>query len=118
MNCAKSFYDYLVQCPDGIKVNLVADAGPYAEITWRIVDKFGHHYTGQVTTDGYGGFTIPVADLPAGLLTSYSGEFELTVLADGYPVRFIIAGYYESITFWVERGTQEKSNLGVEIPCP
>lgn len=118
MDCNSAFYDYLVQCPEGIKVNIQADAGPYAAITYRIIDKFSNQYSGQLVTDGYGGFIIPVEDLPDGLLNSYAGTFELQVLADGYPVRFLIAGYFDSIVFSVRRGTEIKDNLGVQITCP
>lgn len=120
MNCADNFHDYIVQCPDGIKVNVVADAGAYSALRWQITDKFDNEYTGEVLTDGYGAFTIPVDELPAGLLTSYSGEFELKVLDvdnNCRPVPILVAGYYDSIVFHVKRGTKVKDNLGCFVEC-
>lgn len=120
MECNQSFTDYLVQCPEGIDVNLVADAPPYSALRWLIIDKFGNQYTGDVITNGNSGFTIPVSDLPAGLLTSYSGDFSLSVLDTDHGnkvVPILVAGYYDSIRFYVERGTRIKNNLGELVEC-
>lgn len=118
MQCHQDYTDYLVQCPDGIVVNAVGQAGPYSELRWLITDKFGHEYSGDVVTDGNGSFTIPVAELPAGLLTSYSGDFNLQVLDvdnDLKPVPLLVAGYYDSISFYVKSGSRVKDNLGVPL---
>jgi hypothetical protein len=117
MQCSSSFHDYLVQCPDGITVNLVADAGPYSALRWLIIDKFSNEYSGNLITNGNGGFTIPVDELPEGLLTSYSGVFELKVLDvdNNRPIPFYIAGSYDSIVFEVRRGDYIKNELGYNI---
>lgn len=118
MNCADHYTDYLVQCPEGIKVNAVANAGPYAALRWQLTDKFNHEYTGEVITNGDGGFTIPVADLPEGFLTPFSGDFELKVLDidnDGRPVPLLVAGYFDAIRFNVKGGTSIKDSLGASF---
>lgn len=120
MYCANAFHDYLVQCPTGIQVNLVAEAGPYSALRWLIVDKFDNEYTGTVVTNGNGGFTIPVDELPAGLLNPHAGQFTLQVLDtdhDDKVVPIIVAGYFDAITFEVKSGTRVKDTLGVEVEC-
>lgn len=120
MECNRSFHDYIIQCPEGINVNLVADSGPYAALEWQITDKFDNQYTGTVVTNGNGGFIIPVEDLPAGLLTAYSGDFELKVLdtdRDNRPVPILVAGYYDSIQFSIGKGNRIKDNLGEVVDC-
>lgn len=120
MDCKFPFSDYLVQCPTGVQVNLVADAGPYAALRWMITDKFDNEYSGSVITNGNGGFVIPIDELPAGLLNPHAGQFTLQVLdtdRDDKVVPIIVAGYYDAITFNVKAGSRVKDNLGVEVEC-
>lgn len=115
MNCTDHYSDYLVRCPDGIIVNAVANAGPYAALRWQLTDKFNNEYTGEVITNGNGGFTIPEDEFPGGMLNQYAGDFELRVLDidnECRPVPLLVAGYYEAIRFHVKGGTREKDNLG------
>ena len=117
MECHQSFTDYLVNCPEGITVNLVTDSPPYSALRWLIIDKFSNEYSGDLITNGNGGFTIPVDELPDGLLTSYSGVFELKVLDvdNNRPIPFFIAGSYDSILFDVRRGNYIKDEIGFNI---
>ena len=68
--------------------------------------------------DGF--FVIPVADLPAGLLTQYSGKFMLQVYqlyAACNPEKFRVAGVFDCIEFEITGGTFEKNNLGCSFDC-
>lgn len=118
MSCSHHFSDYLVECPEGIKVNIQLPNGPYTEYTWVITDKFQKQYSGEVTSDGDGHFLIPVDDLPPGLLNPHSGEFSLSVYEVGdlcKKIRFLAAKEYEEIRFEVKGGTRVKDNLGCVV---
>lgn len=118
MECNCCFTDYLAKCETEIKVNVILNAE--TAYRWVITDKFGNKYESEVTTDAAGAFTIPVEDLPAGLLTEYSGDFTLQVFPGAGscgPVRFKIAGEYDCISFNVKGGTFEKNNIGCEVAC-
>lgn len=111
MDCCSCFKDFLVQCDDVIVVN--AQLQPTTMYTWVITDKFGRQYSESFTTDEDGLWTIPTADLPAGLLTEYSGHFKLEVLdQDCKPIKFKVAQEYTCIEFGVKGGTRIKNNLG------
>lgn len=111
MECCTCFKDFLAQCPDEIRV--YAQLQPTTMYTWVITDKFGKQYSDGFTTDEDGFWTIPVADLPAGLLTEYSGHFKLEVLdQDCKPIKFKVATEYNCIDFTVVGGTRVKDNLG------
>lgn len=113
MSCSACFNDFLIKCPESVKVN--APLTPSSTYRWNITDKFNHVYEGEFTTDEDGLWEIPVEDLPDGLLTEYSGEFKLTVLDNSCsPVRLKLAQEYDSIHFHVKGGTAVKDNLG----CP
>jgi hypothetical protein len=116
MNCSCCFTDTLAKCETEIQVN--AQLNPDSFYRWVITDKFENKYEGEAATDSDGFFTIPVADLPAGLLTQYSGEFKLQVFdlyASCAPEKFKVAGVYDCISFTISGGTFEKNNLGCEI---
>lgn len=119
--CSNVFTDFISNCQNAIEVNAVLD--PLTEYKWVITDKFNKEYSGEVTTDADGHFRIPVSELPAGLLTNFSGTFKLEVwtIAGLYgetqcqKIMIPIAKYYDSIQFEVHGGTNEKSNIGCEI---
>lgn len=117
MSCTTCFTDYIVKCQTEIQV--YAQLTPLTTYTWVITDKFDHKYEGSVTTDADGFFTIPVADLPDGLLTSYSGTFTLEVLnsSNCKPVNFKMASEYDCVKFIVKNGTYEKNTLGCNFDC-
>lgn len=116
MQCNDCFYDYIVRCLENLYVN--AQLAPATTFTWIITDKFDHQYQGTFTTDAAGFWVIPVEDLPAGLLTEFSGEFRLQVLDAGCkPIKFKIAQEYDCITFGVRGGTRIKDTLGCEFTC-
>jgi len=85
---------------------------------WVITDKFQNKYEGETTTDENGFFSIPVAELPPGMLTQYSGIFRLQVF-DAYaacsPEKFKIAMITDCIEFSVSGGTFAKNNLGCDF---
>lgn len=116
MKCYNTFEDYLAVCPESIKVRaLLAPAETY---TWNITDKFGRVYEGEVLTDGNGFFEIPIADLPLGLLTQYSGDFKLTILDGGCrAIKFKMADEYEALFFHIVGGSAVKDTLGCEFSC-
>lgn len=110
-SCCSCFEDFVVKCPTEIRV--FAQLTPLTDYTWVITDKFDRQYQGEFTTDENGFWTIPVEDLPEGLLTEFSGNFKLQVI-DGEckPIKFLVASEYDCINFNVKAGTREKDNLG------
>lgn len=111
IDCCSCFPDFLAQCPEEIQVN--AQLQPSTMYTWVITDKFSRQYSESFTTDEDGFWVIPVADLPAGFLTEYSGNFQLTVVDQACkPVKFKVAQEYTCIDFHVVGGTRVKDNLG------
>jgi hypothetical protein len=114
--CCTSFTDWIAKCNDELVVN--AQLVPDTEYTWIIKDKFDKLYSNTFTTDSEGFWTIPVDQLPPGLLTEYSGMFTLTVQDEGCkPVRLKIAQEYNCIDFVVKGGTMEKNSLGCDFTC-
>lgn len=117
MASCEVFHDYIVQCSTELQVNALL--APATQYKWVIIGRFGE-YSGYQTTDGNGFFAIPVADLPDGLLTSYSGEFTLRILDATDECRqhsFKAAKYYDEICFIVKPGIREKNNLGCAFDC-
>lgn len=120
-NCLTCFSDYLVKCSTNI--NVFARLTPLTQYEWVITDKFDREYSGLFTTDADGFWQIPVTDLPDGLLTEFSGTFELQVFefevypsqSKCAPVKFKIAQEYDCIVFNLRAGTREKNNLGCEF---
>lgn len=87
---------------------------------WVITDKFENRYEGDIQTDVNGFFSIPVTDLPAGLLTQYSGSFKLQVFqpyAACAAEKFKVAGIFDCIDFTITGGNFEKNNLGCDFDC-
>lgn len=114
--CTCCFEDYLVKC--GETINVFAKLTANTQYKWVVTDKFNRQYSGNFTTDADGFWTIPVADLPAGLLTEFSGEFKLQVFPtddDCAPVKFQIAQVTDCISFTISAGTRVKDNLGCEF---
>lgn len=114
--CSCCFNDYLAKCEDFIRLNIIPP--PYGEYRWVITDKFDNKYQGELQ-ENEEGYYIPVDELPAGLLTQYSGLFKLQIFPVGDqtcgPVTFKVAGQFDCISFTIEGGTFEKNNLGCEI---
>ncbi len=82
----------------------------------------GAKYSGEVTTNENGNFTIPVSALPDGLLNPYAGIFTLTVQAnDAYQCNSstwndsAYCDSYTCISFDVRNGDHVKNTLG--CPC-
>jgi len=95
-----------------------AQLSPLTSYTWIITDKFDNEYTGELITDADGFWSIPVDELPPGLLTEFSGVFKLQVIDSGCkPIKFKVAGEYDCIQFEVKGGTREKNNLGCNFDC-
>jgi hypothetical protein len=118
MGCDTAFHDYISNCNTAIKVNaLLTAAKPYS---WVITDKFGKEYTGVTIADGDGFLSIPVDQLPDGLLTPYSGDFKLEIYEENDTCRkvdFKMARFYDSIVFSVSPGPREKDNIGCDFSC-
>jgi hypothetical protein len=114
--CCTCFTDYLAKCNTAITV--YAQLSPLTSYTWVITDKFSKKYQGEFTTDSDGFWTIPVDELPPGLLTEYSGLFSLEVMDSGCkPVKFKVAQEFNCIDFVVKGGTYEKDTLGCDFSC-
>ena len=115
-NCFDCYPDYLVRCSTEIAVN--AQLAPLSTYSWIITDKFDRQYSGQFTTNENGFWTIDVDDLPAGLLTQFSGQFKLQVQDDSCkPIKFKIAQEYDCIVFELKAGTREKNTIGCDFEC-
>ena len=112
MNCTCCFVDTLAKCESEIVLNITLP--PYYDYRWVITDKFGNKYQGELNDER----TIPVEDLPAGLLTQYQRELMLQIFQSGsqacVPEKFKVAGMYDCISFTISGGTFEKNNLGCE----
>jgi hypothetical protein len=116
VNCACCFSDFIAKC--NTEISVFAQLQPLTSYRWVISDKFGKKYEGDFTTDSDGFWTIPVIDLPSGLLTEYSGAFYLEVMDSGCkPVKFKVAQEYDCIDFTVKGGTYEKNTLGCDFSC-
>lgn len=114
--CNSCFTDFLTKCIGSILV--YAQLSPLTQYTWIITNKNGQKFSGEVTTDADGFWSIPVDELPAGMLTEYSGLFTLEVQDSGCkPVKFKIAQEYDCIDFTIKGGTYEKGNLGCDFSC-
>src|SRR5688572_3329995 len=113
-SCNCCFTDFLAKCEDEIVINTTLT--PATDYRWVITDKFDNKYEGEVTSGESGELTIPIEDLPAGLLTQYSGDFTLHIYdADSCgPIKFKLTGEYDCVNFNVKGGTFIKDNIG----CP
>jgi hypothetical protein len=115
-HCACCFTDYIAKC--NLQLTVYAQLSPLTDYTWIITDKFTNKFSGSFTTDADGFWSIPVDELPPGLLTQYSGLFTLEVQDSGCkPVRMKIAQQYDCIDFTVKGGTYEKDTLGCDFSC-
>lgn len=116
MDCNSCFQDYLAKC--NLAIQVYAQLSPLTDYIWIIKDKFGNLYQGEFTTDADGFWTIPVDELPPGMLTQYSGEFTLEVQDAGCkPVKFKVAAEYDCINFTIKGGNYEKDTLGCSFEC-
>lgn len=114
--CCTCFTDFIAKC--NTELTVYAQLIPLTDYRWIITDKFSKKYEGDFTTDSDGFWSIPVADLPAGLLTEYSGLFTLEVQDTGCkPTKFKVAQEYTCIDFTVKGGTYEKNTLGCDFSC-
>lgn len=113
MNCNCCYTDYIGKCEVTLTINTRLQGE--TEYTVVFTDKFENKYQVVVTTESDGTIVIPVADLPAGLLTEYSGDFQIQIY-DGTckPISFELVGKYDCISFHVKGGTFEKDAIG----CP
>ena len=119
MACLPCYKDW-ISC--GNTVILVTGTLEAGESYKWVLENKGAKYSGDVTTDGNGNFTILVSELPNGLLNPYAGMFELTVVADdAYQCNSEVwndSAYCDSYTcieFDVRNGEHVKNTLG--CPC-
>lgn len=116
-NCNCCFTDYLAKCEDEIIINTTLT--PSATYRWVVTDKFDNKYEGEVVAGLRGELTIPVEDLPAGMLTQYSGDFTLQIhdSTNCGPIKFKLLGEYDCVSFNVSGGTFIKNEIGCENEC-
>lgn len=115
-NCNCCFNDFLAKCETEVVINTNLTA--FASYRWVITDKFGNKYEGDATAGAEGGLTIPVAELPSGMLTQYSGEFTLQIYDSTCgPIKFYLTGEYDCVTFNIVGGTFVKNEIGCENTC-
>lgn len=114
--CTTCFTDYLVQCTE--EINVFAQLAPATQYQWVIKDKFDQEYADMFTTDGDGFWTIPVDQLPPGLLNAFIGPLFLQVYGEECkPIKFKMAQEYDCIQFEVRGGNREKNSLGCNFTC-
>lgn len=115
-SCNCCFTDYLAKCETEVIINTTLT--PAATYRWVITDKFDNKYQGQVISDATGALTIPVEDLPAGLLTQYSGDFLLQIYDSSCgPIKFKLLGEYDCVNFSIRGGTFVKNEIGCDNIC-
>lgn len=116
-SCNCCFTDYLAKCEEEIIINTTLT--PSASYRWVVTDKFDNKYEGEVVAGLRGELTIPVEDLPAGMLTQYSGEFTMQIYDSTScgPIKFKLLGEYDCISFDVHGGTFVKNEIGCENEC-
>lgn len=115
-SCNCCFIDYLAKCETEIVVNTTLT--PAVAYRWVITDKFDNKYEGDAVAGDNGELTIPVEDLPAGILTQFSGEFTLQIYNNSCgPIKFKMLGEYDCINFTVKGGTFIKNEIGCENTC-
>lgn len=116
-SCNCCFTDFLAKCEEEIIVN--AALAPGTPYRWVITDKFDNKYDGEATAGADGELTIPVEELPAGLLTNYSGDFLLQIYDDSScgHIKFKMTGEYDCLSFNVRGGTFVKNELGCVNSC-
>lgn len=115
-SCNCCFTDYLAKCETEIVINTTLTPST----TYRLVitDKFDHKYEVTVVAGLTGELTIPVEDLPAGMLTQYSGDFLLQIYDNSCgPIKFKLLGEYDCLTFNIRGGTFVKNEIGCENVC-
>jgi hypothetical protein len=111
MVCPTCYQDYISKCSNTLTVNAQLD--PDTDYKWLIEDKFGHHYSGLLTTDGGGLAVVDLSELPEGLLTPYSGFFQLQIKTLGEINALTIGStQYDCIEFYIKGGTEVKTYLG------
>lgn len=119
MACLPCFKDWISCGNETLQIN--GNLSAATAYIWYIENK-GAKYSGEVTTDENGQFTIDVSELPEGLLNPYAGTFELTVkVNDAYGCASqtwndsAYCDSYDCIVFEVVNGTAVKNTLG--CPC-
>ena len=119
MACLPCFKDWISCGNDDIIVK--GTLNPTTDYTWVLKNK-GAVYTGGFTTDAEGNFSIPVSELPNGLLNPYAGIFQLTVNLFGDSCtedqvwnNSAYCDPYDCIQFEVVNGTSIKNTIG--CPC-
>lgn len=119
MTCDTCFPDFIAKCNEAINVYAQLPSLPlYSSYKWVITDKFDNKYEGSFVVDENGFWEIAVEDLPEGLLTQYSGSFNLEVYDESCkPVKFKIAQEYDCIQFTVKGGTFTKDYIGCNFSC-
>jgi hypothetical protein len=115
MNCDCCFSDFIAKCET--ELILYTLLTPDLQYKWVITDKFENKYEGIATSDENGYLIIPVEELPAGLLTQYSGSFKIEILElyTCSPIKFKIAKEYDCISFDISGGNYEKNYVGCPI---
>lgn len=115
MECSAIFEDYLSNCISPIEVN--GNFPPGVLLKWVLTAPNGNEYFGEGIPDANGMLSIPLADIPAGLLTQYGGTFFLQFFDTPYQCRkvnFVIGKEVDAIAFTIKAGNNQKPNLG----CP
>lgn len=115
-NCNCCFTDYIAKCGEDLTINTTLSSG--TSYRWVITDKFDNKYEGTVVAGASGELVIPVEELPAGMLTQYSGRFLLQIYDTSCgPIKFKMLGEYDCIDFDVRGGTFVKDEIGCDNTC-
>lgn len=113
-SCECCFTDFLAKCETEIVIN--TNLTPGNTYRWVISDKFGHLYEGTAIAEDDGSLIIPIEDVPAGIFTQYSSDFNLQIYSENScsPIKFKLTGEYDCVTFNIHGGTFVKNTIGCE----
>lgn len=113
-SCECCFTDFLAKCETEIVIN--TNLTPGNTYRWVISDKFGHLYEGTADAEDDGSLIIPIEDVPAGIFTQYSSDFNLQIYSENScsPIKFKLTGEYDCVTFNIHGGTFVKNWIGCE----
>lgn len=77
LNCPTCYRITLADCFE--KITVKAGLGAAETFFYRITDKFGNRYSGEVLTDEQGYFEISASDFVPAFFNPHAGTFELQV---------------------------------------
>ncbi len=114
MSCKKCcFEDFICHCvpyDDVIRINTSLDPGKI--YTAVVIDKFDNEYSVDILIGNEGTVEIPIAALPEGLFTEFSGTFRIQIVDGCETIQMPLTALYDCIEIEIKGGTREKNEIG------